>query len=181
MGIIPTEVLDNEDNRLEVAAILFKDYILTWSTFGAHENQSLFKLVDPSQSKAEQKFISDKYFISIGIEIHSDYIVVIGNELTDEDGVSVVINRHIQYIVHTGFNQFRRVKRIISNEYIMFQNARKKIILFDSKPIKDGQDFDIKNLNRGYGYIMMDMEEIIDKSHLKSSIFEDKCKEANAI
>ena len=47
---------------------LFLDYILTWSTFGAHENQSLFKLVDPSQSKAEQKFISDKYFISIGIE-----------------------------------------------------------------------------------------------------------------
>ena len=86
--IIPTEVLDNEDNRLEVAAILFKgeflvsdycnnlflDYILTWSTFGAHENQSLFKLMDPSQSKVEQKFISDKYFISIGIEIHSDYI-----------------------------------------------------------------------------------------------------------
>ena len=74
--------------------------------------------------------------------------MVIGNELTEEDGVSVVINRHIQYIVHTGFNQFRRVKRIISNieefpfvsifsnEYIMFQNARKKIILFDSKPIK---------------------------------------------
>ena len=31
--------------------------------------------------------------------------VVIGNELTDEDGVSVVINRHIQYILHTGFNQ----------------------------------------------------------------------------
>jgi len=190
---IPTEVLDNEDNRLEVAAILFKDYILTWSTFGAHENQSLFKLMDPSQSKVEQKFISDKYFISIGIEIHSDFIVVIGNELTEEDGVSVVINRHIQYIVHTGFNQFRRVKRIISNieefpfvsifsnEYIMFQNARKKIILFDSKPIKDGEDFDIKKIDRGYGYIMMDMEEIIDKSHLKSSIFEDKCKEANAI
>ena len=52
----------------------FLDYILTWSTFGAHENQSLFKLVDPSQSKVEQKFISDKYFISIAIEIHSDYI-----------------------------------------------------------------------------------------------------------
>ena len=72
--IIPTEVLDNEDNRLEVAAILFKNYILTWSTFGAHENQSLFKLVDPYQNKAEQIYISDKYFISIGIEIHSDYI-----------------------------------------------------------------------------------------------------------
>ena len=52
----------------------FRDYILTWSTFGAQENQSLFKLVDPSQSKVEQKFISDKYFISIAIEIHSDYI-----------------------------------------------------------------------------------------------------------
>ena len=74
--------------------------------------------------------------------------MVIGNELTEEDGLSVVINRHIQFIVHTGFNQFRRVKRILSNieefpfvsifsnEYIMFQNARKKIILFDSKPIK---------------------------------------------
>ena len=45
---------------------------------------------------------------------------------------------------------------------------------------KDG-DFDIKTLDRGYGYLMMDMEEIINKSHLKSSIFEDKCKEANAI
>ena len=74
--------------------------------------------------------------------------MVIGNELTDEDGVSVVINRHIQFIVHTGFNQFRRVKRIISNieefplitifsnEYILFQNARKKILLFDSKTVK---------------------------------------------
>jgi len=191
--IIPTEVLDNEENRLEVAAILFKNYILTWSTFGAQENQSLFKLVDPSQSQAEQQFISDKYFISIAIEIHSDYIVVIGNELQDEDGVSVVINRHIQFIVHTGFNKFRRVKRIISNieefpivnifsnEYILFQNARKKIILFDSKTVKDG-DFNIKKLDpNGYGYIMMDMDEIIDKSHLKSSIFEDKCKEANAL
>ena len=48
-------------------------------------------------------------------------------------------------------------------------------------PDKDGEDFDIKKIDRGYGYIMMDMEEIIDKSHLKSSIFEDKCKEANAI
>ena len=74
--------------------------------------------------------------------------MVIGNELQDEDGVSVVINRHIQFIVHTGFNKFRRVKRIISNieefpivnifsnEYILFQNARKKIILFDSKTVK---------------------------------------------
>ena len=131
---------------------MFLDYILIW-TFSAHESQSLFKLVDPSQSKVEQKFISDKYFISIGMEIHSDYIgkpthlcicpiwnfisVAIGNELTDEYGV---INRHIQYIVHTGLNQFRRVKRIISNieefpfvsifsnEYIMFRNARKRIL-----------------------------------------------------
>lgn len=77
--------------------------------------------------------------------------MVIGNELTDEDGVSVVINRHIQYIAHTGFNQFRLVKRIISNieefpfvtifanEYILFQNARKKILLFDSKRITKGK------------------------------------------
>ena len=47
--------------------------------------------------------------------------------------------------------------------------------------MKDG-DFNIKKLDpNGYGYIMMDMDEIIDKSHLKSSIFEDKCKEANAL
>jgi len=187
---ISTEVLDNEDNRLEVAAIVFKDYILTWSTFGAHENQSLFKLMDPTQSKAEQKYISDKYFISISIEIHSDTIVVIGSELSEEDGVSTVINRHIQYIIHTGFKQFKLLKRIISNieqfplvtifsnEYILFQNARKQILLFDTKTIKEGE-YDIKKLDRGFGYLMMDMEEIINKSHLKSSIFEDKCKEAN--
>ena len=50
-------------------------------------------------------------------------------------------------------------------------------------PHKDGGEFDIKKLDsdNNYNYVLMDMEEIIDKSHLKSSIFEDKCKEANEI
>ena len=32
-----------------------------------------------------------------------------------------------------------------------------------------------------YAYSLLNMEDIIDRSHLKSSIFEDKCKEANSI